>query len=109
MRKRSTLGPVRRLFGWMAGLVGIAALARVLARRSAGSASPPATVPEPDLAGELRRKLSETRDAAAADVPTPPQPLPDAPPEPQETLAERRSRVHAKAQDAIDAMRDEPA
>jgi hypothetical protein len=94
----------------MAGLVGIAALARVLARRSAGSALPPATEPEPDLAGELRRKLSETRGAAGAGGPiAPPQSLPDAPTEPQESLEERRSRVHAKAQEAIDAMRDEPA
>ena len=93
----------------MAGLVGIAALARFLARRGAGSALPPATEPEPDLAGELRRKLSETRDAAGAGGPIAPQPLPDAPPEPQQSLEERRSRVHAKAQEAIDAMRDEPA
>lgn len=93
----------------MAGLVGIAALARVLARRSAGSALPPATEPEPDLAGELRRKLSETRDAAGAGGRTTPQPPPDVPPEPQASLEERRSRVHAKAQEAIDAMRDEPA
>lgn len=109
MRRRSTLGFVRRLFGWMAGLVGIAALARVLARRSAGNAPPAPTMHEPDLAGELRRKLSETRDAAAPDVPALSEPTADATPEPQETLQERRARVHAKAQEAIDAMQDGPA
>ncbi len=83
----------------MAGLVSIAALARVLARRRRHEAAPvePAVVGDP--ADELRQKLSETREAPA-EAP--------APPEPDETLDERRSRVHAKAQEAIEAMQDAP-
>jgi hypothetical protein len=97
---------VRRLFAWMAGLVGIAALARVLARRSrheAPSASSEAAAPASDPAEELRRKLSATR--ATPDEPPDSQDI--APPAaPDETLEERRSRVHAKAQEAIEAMQD---
>ena len=92
---------VRRLFGWMAGLVSIAALARVLARRRRDerrAAEPQAVAQDP--AEELRRKLSETREAAGANE--------SGPPEPTETLEDRRSRVHAKAQEAIDAMQDAP-
>ena len=93
---------VRRLFGWMAGLVSIAALARVLARRrrrETQAAEQQAVAQDP--AEELRRKLSETREAA---VPT----EPAGPSEPTETLEDRRSRVHAKAQEAIEAMQDAP-
>jgi flagellar biosynthesis/type III secretory pathway M-ring protein FliF/YscJ len=93
---------VQRLFGWMAGLVSIAALARVLARRrrrETHAAEPQAVAQDP--AEELRRKLSESREAAGATEPTDP-------PEPTETLEERRSRVHAKAQEAIEAMQDAP-
>lgn len=93
---------VRRLFGWMAGLVSIAALARVLARRrrhEKRAADQQAVAQDP--ADELRRKLSESREAAGATEPA-------GPPEPTETLEERRSRVHAKAQEAIEAMQDAP-
>ena len=97
---------MRRLFGWTAGLVGIAALARLLAARRdrAAPALPPAP-PADDPAEELRRKLAESRDADA------PQAEPTATPEPVESLDERRARVHAKAQEAIEAMDDleEPA
>lgn len=89
--------PVRRLFGWTAGLVSIAALARVLARRRRHETPTPASPASGDPADELRRKLSETRGATEA-----------APAEPSETLEERRSRVHAKAQEAIDAMQETP-
>jgi hypothetical protein len=97
---------VRRLFAWMAGLVGIAALARVLARRSRHEASSEAAAPAADPAEELRRKLSATR--ATPDEPPDSQDI--APPAaPDETLEERRSRVHAKAQEAIEAMQDPPS
>jgi hypothetical protein len=90
---------VRRLIGWTAGLVGIAALARLLAARRTRAEAPTTrpTVAQ-DPADELRRKLAETR------------PEPDGadpPPEPsaeREPLAERRARVHAKAQEAVAAM-----
>lgn len=94
---------MRKLFGWMAGLVGIAALARILAARRTGVAAPvPTTVaPEADPAEALRRKLSETREEPRAATGTP---STTGAPEPTETLEERRARVHAKAQEAMDAM-----
>jgi hypothetical protein len=98
---------VRRLFGWTAGLVGIAALARILARRQA-RAGALAPTPAPDPAEELRRKLDESRGrAGSADArTTAPASAPEqsAPAEPAETLDERRARVHAKAQEALQAM-----
>jgi hypothetical protein len=98
---------VRRLFGWTAGLVGIAALARLLAARR-DRAARPALSPAPpaeDPAEELRRKLAESRDADA------PLAEPTTTSEPVESLEERRARVHAKAQEALEAMDDleEPA
>jgi hypothetical protein len=101
---------VRRLFGWTAGLVGIAALARVLARRQARreAAAPRPPLPsstQADPAEALRHKLSETR--ATDDTATAGQePISSA--EPTETLDERRARVHAKAQEAIEAMQEPP-
>jgi hypothetical protein len=95
---------VRRLFGWIAGLVGIAALARVLARRSRAANRESATVEGEDPAEALRRKLSESRDAPAAQAEEAHAPAPTPKPEPTETLEERRARVHAKAQEALDAM-----
>ena len=89
---------MRRTFAWMAGLVGIAALARLLAGRKAAPAPPalPQPAPETDPAVELRQKLAASRDDGPADetlagVAT-------------ESLEERRARVHAKAQEAMDAM-----
>jgi hypothetical protein len=99
---------VRRLFGWTAGLVGIAALARLLARRQARAKAP---APAPDPAEELRRKLDESRgrtgvdDTRTAPTSAPPSATEQsAPAEPTETLDERRARVHAKAQEALEAM-----
>ena len=54
--------------------------------------------PEPDPAEELRRRLAETREDEPAATEAP---------EPAETLEERRARVHAKAQEAMDAMRED--
>ncbi len=95
---------MRKLFGWMAGLVGIAALARILAARRAQVAAPVRTTigpPGADPAEALRRKLSETREEPRAAAETP---STTAAPAPTETLEERRARVHAKAQEAMDAM-----
>jgi hypothetical protein len=109
------MAAVRRLFAWMAGLAGIAALARVLSARRARVGPPPPTRPaEADPAEALRQRLSETRGgdgretatvAAAADEPTSEGPSDE---EPTETLDERRARIHAKAREAIDAMQDPP-
>jgi hypothetical protein len=89
---------VRRLIGWTAGLVGIAALARLLAARR--DRTPPPASPAEDPAEELRRKLAESRDADA------PAAEPTRPSERNESLEERRARVHAKAQEALSAMGD---
>jgi phage shock protein A len=92
---------VRRLISWTAGVVGIAALARLLARERRHrkqAASAPPTVD--DRAEALRRKLDETRateEAAQA---------PPADETPREPLEQRRARVHAKAQEAIEAMQE---
>lgn len=104
---RGTIPSVRRLFGWMAGLAGLAALARYLARRERAKPLPVPTTPERDPAAELRRKLSETR---AEPVEPAQQQQPAAEPQtaPRESLEERRARVHAKAEAAIAEMQDEP-
>ena len=97
---------MRKLLGWMAGLAGIAALAKLVHARP--RTVPPLATAEPaldDPAEELRRKLAEARaaspdrageagSAAAPDVP-------------ERSLEERRADVHARAQDAIDAMRND--
>jgi hypothetical protein len=89
---------VKRILAWFAGLVGIAALGRYLAGRSKAKPAPPE--PEPvaddgaqpggDPAEELRRKLAERRAT-------------DAPPV-DESVEDRRARVHAEARATIDAM-----
>jgi hypothetical protein len=105
---RDTIALVKRSLAWFAGIVGIAALGRMLSRRKAsGTPIEPAARPTPaveetavdpaaDPAEELRRKLAAAR-----------QPEPPAEPEVVETLDERRARVHAKAREAMDAMNDE--
>jgi hypothetical protein len=92
---------VRRLYGWTAGLVGIAALARLLAARRPRVGAPALPPPSPagDPAEELRRKLAESRDAVSPAVESPPEPS-----VPKESLEDRRARVHAKAQEALSAM-----
>lgn len=101
------MASVRRLFGWVAGLVGIAAAARYLARRSRAAAPPPAPpTTGTDPAEALRRKLDETRTEAPA---PPPPDTATADETPRETLEERRARVHAKAEAAIAEMQEPPA
>ena len=93
---------VRRLFRWAVGIASALAIWKLWRRRTAVE-EPQA--PAPDPADELRRKLSETRAAAGAD----PAMTPERASEPAETLDERRSRVHEKAQQAIQAMQEPPA
>lgn len=93
-------GAVRRLFGWTAGLVGIAALARLLAaRRTPVEAQPQLPPPPADPADELRRLLAESREPAEPAVVSPP-----VGPERESSLDDRRARVHAKAREALEAM-----
>jgi len=97
---------VRRLYSWTAGVVGIAALARLLAARKA-RVEAPALPPPQDPAVELRRKLAESQDTAAPPAESLPEPT-----EPEESLDDRRARVHAKAQEALaamDALQEPPA
>lgn len=104
---------MRRLFAWIAGLVGIAALARLLSARQARVETPPPPTPPAggDPAEALRRKLFESRgddaqdSATAATAGGPPDAAQPAE-EPTETLDERRARIHAKAQEAIEAMQE---
>ena len=90
---------MRRGLAWLAGALGIAALVRSRRKRQLDEAwAPPAApVPAPPLptdpADDLRAALDETR----ADEP---------PAEEPASLEERRRKVHERAQEAIDAMRD---
>ncbi len=99
---------MRRLFAWTAGLVGIAALARLLARRQAEreamAPAPPQEATSSDPAEALRQKLSDTR----GDDDGEPVATQETEGAPTESLDERRARVHAKAQEAIDAMQEPP-
>jgi hypothetical protein len=107
---------VRRLLAWTAGVVGIAALGRALARNRRHHPPTAAQPPVDERADALRRKLSETRAAEPAPVPPEaPLPTPAAPEaavaaatsaQTSETIEERRARVHAKAQEVIDAMQE---
>jgi hypothetical protein len=103
---RDTIVQVKRALAWFAGLVGIAALGRFLAGRSKAkpvTATPhpkPATDgvdaiagPEGDPAEELRRTLAATRATAG--------------PTEEESVDERRARVHAEARETIEAMADD--
>ena len=91
---------MRRLFGWTAGLVGIAALARLVAARRARLETPaPRARPEQDPAEELRRRLAASRDDTGPGAESAPEPSP-----PTESLDDRRARVQAKAQEAMSAM-----
>lgn len=96
---------MRRLIGWTAGVVGVAALARMLARRRP-EPKPVAAAPAGDHAEALRRKLDETRASDAASAPTSAAPADVEDEAPRESLEDRRARVHAKAQEAIDAMQE---
>jgi len=96
---------VRRLIGWTAGIVGIAALARMLARRRPAPKQV-ATPPVDDHAEALRRKLDESRAAEGTAPTSTADPAHDLDEAPRESLEDRRARVHAKAQEAIDAMKE---
>ena len=95
--------PMRRAFAWMTGLVGVAALARLLRRRRSQSQ---ADTPLADPAAELRQTLARTRPPEAPDAPASKPAKPDE--TPATSLEERRARVHARAQEAIESMRDVP-
>jgi hypothetical protein len=93
---------MRRLVTWLVVSLGIAALLRRLRRssRPAETASADEAVAEPaaddDPAGELRRKLAETR---AEDEPAAVSPSPV-------TVEERRAEIHGQGRSALEEMRE---
>jgi hypothetical protein len=94
---------VKRALASIAGLIGLAALGRWFGKRKHPVASPddpietaPVETAAADPAEELRRKLADARVAEPE--------VASAPEAPEETLDERRARVHAKAREAIDSM-----
>jgi len=75
----------------------------MLARRRRAP-GPVAAPPVDDHAEALRRKLDESRAAeTTTSTATAAEPADDAP---RESLEDRRARVHAKAQEAIDSMQE---
>jgi hypothetical protein len=91
---------MRKRLAWLAGILGLAALVRA-ARSRPEPPSAPASTPS-DPADELRARLQQARDAEEP-LAVAAEPEPRAEPVP---LEERRARVHAKAQEAIDLMRE---
>lgn len=111
---------MRKLFGWLAGLVTVAGLAKLFQRWRHAAAEPaPAPPSEQDPAAELRRKLDEVRAGEPSTVTPAGAAGADAPAEPEEpgatdsssgqSIDERRAAIHARAQEAIDAMRNPDA
>ena len=94
----------------MAGLAGIAALARLLSARQARREAATTRLLEPprDPADALREKLAGSRTEIDGTAMPPEEPIPAADPH-GETLDERRARIHAKAQEAIDSMQEDPS
>jgi hypothetical protein len=100
---------MRRLFGWMAGLASVAALAKLYQRWRREARPTEAPGSEPDPAEELRRKLDEVRASGAPDAA--PGPTTDVSDEAATgaTIEERRAAIHARAQEAIDTMKGDQA
>ena len=97
---------MRRLLASISGLAGALAVVRLITRRRAATATPPAPQPSGDpRAAELRRRLEESRavvgeqeDFASGEVT-----VDEA--EPVGDPGERRRRVHAEGRAAAEAMR----
>ena len=91
----------------MAGLAGIAALARLLSARRARLEARRRAKAEPDPAEALREKLAESRVEPAEA--TPPDAADPGAAAHDETFDERRARIHAKARAAIESMQEPPS
>lgn len=110
---------MRRLIAWLAGLAGVAALVELLRRRSQPAAPSPGSRQADDPAEELRRRLAEARATAATaeqapaaavteDLSGEPERADGPGPEPVgPSIEERRADVHARAQAAIESMRED--
>jgi hypothetical protein len=95
---------MRRLVGWIGGVLGGVTAYRFMRRQQAAEVAV-----HPDVrAEELRAKLDESR---AAEAPAEPEPVVDDEPAAQAEEAEspddRRRRVHEEGRAAIDEMRSE--
>jgi hypothetical protein len=93
---------MRRALAWIGGALGLAALARLLRKRRRAAAPAAVVPPAADPAEELRAALDETRagDDPAGEEADEGEPA---------SLEERRRKVHERAQEALDAMRDPPS
>jgi hypothetical protein len=85
---------VKRLYAWLAGFAGGAAVYRIFRRQP--RPVPPVVARDP--ADELKAKLAEAR---AGDETAPE-------PEPDSDVEARRRSVHERARDAIDEMQTPP-
>src|SRR5438874_13361173 len=91
-----SIGPVRRLFTWLAGAAGGVAAYRAITRRGP---SPEPVAVEVDPVQELRAKLAETRSEPAR--------VTEPEPEQAQSPDDRRRDVHEQARAALDDMRGE--
>ena len=88
---------------WIAGVIGGIVAYRLWSRRRKPVAvTAPAAEATDDRAEELRAKLAESR---TSEEPSPTE-RPNEPGEPEESLEERRQRVHDEGRSAIDRMND---
>jgi hypothetical protein len=104
---------VKRLLGWIGGVLGGIAAYRWLRGRPSVTAEP---VAEPTPAGaderadELRTKLAESRVDEPVAEEKPPEPVAEEEPEPApepESPEERRARVHEEGRSALDEMKSD--
>jgi hypothetical protein len=106
---------VRRLLGWIGGVVGGIAAYRWLRGRPPVASEPsaePAPTAADERAEELRARLAESRVAEPVVEETPPEPVADGepgPPAEPESPEDRRARVHDEGRAALDEMRSDGA
>ena len=95
---------MKRLADWIGGAVGVVVTYRLWSRwRRPAVATAPAAEETDDRAEELRAKLAESR---ASEQPSE-EPSPTEPVESEESVEERRRRVHEEGRAAIDRMNDD--
>jgi hypothetical protein len=106
---------MRRLLGWIGGVVGGIAAYRWLRGRPPVAPEPsaePATTAADERAEELRAKLAETRVAEPVVEERPPEPMAEEEPDPvpdPESPEDRRARVHEEGRAALDEMKPDGA
>ena len=97
---------MRRLVGWIGGVVGGIAAYRLVRRGSQGAPEPVSSESD-ERAEELRAKLAQSKLTESRGVEpvvedTPAEPAPEQAPEPPE---DRRRRVHEEGRAALDEMK----